>query len=89
MSLSRITCMCIRSQGDNVRVAAAKENGKWAGWCNLHKPDGDFDHFIFNTKPIFETEADAIAEVEKILAHVRELPGLGGVADEWEKAARS
>lgn len=76
MSLSRLSCMTIQSNGDDVKAAAGKDakTGKWAGWCNLWRGDV-LSHHIFNTQPIFDSEVDAIAEVDKIVAHVRSLDG--------------
>ena len=83
MAISRLTGMIIQTRGDDVKVVVGqdKESKKWAMGIQLWR-NGEFDHFLIDTQPAYESKAEALKCGNDLVAEIRAMPDLSKPAVE-------
>ncbi len=72
MGVSRLDAMVIQSRSDSDLLVdtAQYETGLWAGWLYLLR-DGDIDHPIISTTPVFNTAKEAKDAIQQMVDTIR------------------
>ena len=73
MGVSMLTAMIIQSRGKDVKCLAGgpdKSTGKYVGWITLFQ-DGEYDHELLSSEPIYETKGKAIKAMRDFVAEIR------------------
>ncbi|MFC1608779.1 hypothetical protein ACFL2R_02560 [Patescibacteria group bacterium] len=68
------TALIIRSIDNDIRcesLGQEKETGKWIGGVSLYR-GGEFHSILLSSKPIFDSENDAIKGMQEVVQQVRE-----------------
>lgn len=70
--MTRLTALIIQSRGDDIVCTAGgpNKNGKFSGWIELYR-NGEFDHALLSSEPVYTSEEVATEEMRKIVKQVR------------------
>lgn len=71
--MTYITAAIIQTRGDDIVCTGAgpANNGKYSGFVELHA-DGEYDHLLLSSEPVYDSKLDAINEMLDFVKQVRE-----------------
>ena len=70
--MTYLTALIIQERPQDIVCTAGgpNKNGKWAGWINLHKPNGDYDHPLISTNAVYDSKRKAIKAMKDLVKEV-------------------